>query len=263
MKNHGSIIRNIVIFQMVGVFLLFFLAGMASAQLTMTANHDHITVDFFYHGGTVSMRGISDPNTDLIIKVTSQDGHQTLRKKGKLAGFLWMNVGEVQLDHVPNAYFLHSTKNIEDILSKDEMNKYVIGYPAVERHAAMSVATDAEKDKWFGEFVKFKESSNLYAATTGQISLTEKDGLQNYYILTEWPYQAPPGNYTVTVYAVKDKKVIETATANVFVEQVGLVKAFANMAKKNAAVYGIISILAAIGAGFGVGLVFRKSGGAH
>jgi uncharacterized membrane-anchored protein len=57
--------------------------------------------------------------------------------------------------------------------------------------------------------------------------------------------------------------VIETATANVFVEQVGLVKAFANMAKKNAAVYGIISILAAIGAGFGVGLIFRKSGGAH
>jgi hypothetical protein len=35
------------------------------------------------------------------------------------------------------------------------------------------------------------------------------------------------------------------------------------MAKNNAAVYGILSILAALGAGIGVGLVFRKGGGAH
>lgn len=73
----------------------------------------------------------------------------------------------------------------------------------------------------------------------------------------------PPGNYTVTVYAVKDKKVLETATSSVFVEQVGMVKSFAGMAKNNASVYGIISILAALGAGFGVGLVFGKGGGAH
>jgi hypothetical protein len=35
------------------------------------------------------------------------------------------------------------------------------------------------------------------------------------------------------------------------------------MAKNNGALYGIISIMAALGAGFGVGLVFRKNDGAH
>jgi hypothetical protein len=35
------------------------------------------------------------------------------------------------------------------------------------------------------------------------------------------------------------------------------------MAKKNGALYGVISILSALGAGFGVGLIFRKGGGAH
>ena len=73
----------------------------------------------------------------------------------------------------------------------------------------------------------------------------------------------PSRKIYVTVYAVKDKKVIETATSNVLVEQVGMVKSFANMAKNNAALYGIIAILAALTAGFGVGLVFRKNGGAH
>jgi hypothetical protein len=46
-------------------------------------------------------------------------------------------------------------------------------------------------------------------------------------------------------------------------EQAGIVKSLAGMAKNNAAVYGVLSILAALGAGFGVGLIFRKGGGAH
>jgi uncharacterized protein (TIGR02186 family) len=263
MKHWNMMNKHFLIFPILAVLLLFVSAGMASAQLTATANHDHISVDFFYHGSTISVRGVSDPSTDLIIKVTSEDGTQTLRKKGKVGGFLWMNVGELEVEHVPKVYFLHSTRNIEDILNRDEMDKYVIGYPALEKYVKMNTSDEAQKERWFNEFVKFKESSNLYATSAGKISLVDKDNEQDYYILTEWPYQAPPGKYTVTVYAVKDKKVIETATSDVLVEQVGMVKSFANMAKNNAALYGIIAILAALTAGFGVGLIFRKNGGAH
>lgn len=263
MKRYDSIRKTFIFFQVMFISVLVLFMNTASAQLTAKANHDHITIDFFYHGSTVSVRGISDPDTDLIIKLTSQDSQQVLREKGKVGGVLWMNVGELKVENVPAVYFLHSTKNIEDILSRDEMDKYVIGYPALEKHVQMDVRGDDEKTKWFNEFVKFKETSSLYGTSSGKISLTRKDGSQNYYILTQWPYQAPPGNYTVTVYAVKDRKVIETATSSVLVEQIGVVKSFAGMAKNNAAEYGIVSVLAALGAGFGVGMIFRKSGGAH
>lgn len=255
--------RKSLIFLLSAMAFLLLVAGSASAQLTAIANHDHITVDFFYHGGTVSVRGISDPDTDLIITLSCDESHQSLHKKGKVAGLLWMNVGELKVENVPNVYYVHSTKKIEDILDKSEIEKYTLGYDALERHVTMNAADEGEKTKWFNEFVKYKEASNLYGTSTGKISFTEKNGSRNYYILTEWPYQVPPGHYTVTAYAVKNGKVLETATSKVFVEQVGLVKTFANMAKNNAAVYGLISILAALGAGFGVGMVFRKSGGAH
>jgi uncharacterized protein (TIGR02186 family) len=263
MKHHSGLKKLFVWFQVIFMSAPFLFVNAASAQLTAKANHDHITVDFFYHGSTVSVRGVSDPDTDLVIKIASDDGHQTLREKGKVGGVLWMNVGELKIEQAPNMYFLHSTKNIEDILGPDQINKYVIGYPALERHVRMNAADEGEKAKWFDEYVKFKESSKLYGTTTGRISLTEDKTSQSYYILTQWPYQAPPGNYTVTVYAVKDKRVVETATSTVLVEQVGMVKSFANMAKNNAAEYGLISIFAALSAGFGVGIVFRKSGGAH
>ncbi len=40
------------------VFMITFgFAAPASAMLTAKANHDHITIDFFYHGSTVSVKG--------------------------------------------------------------------------------------------------------------------------------------------------------------------------------------------------------------
>jgi hypothetical protein len=159
---------------------------------------------------------------------------------------------------------MSSTKKLEDILDKKEMDRYLLGYGALIRHVDMEpIADEAEKVKWFDEFVRFKESSKLYALSAGNISVTENQGKQHYQVLMNWPYQAPPGDYTVTAYAVRDRKVVETAEAHVAVEQVGMVKSFAGMAKNNGGLYGIISVLAALGAGFGVGMVFRKGGCAH
>jgi len=242
-----------------------FSAKSASAMLTAKANHDHITIDFFYHGSTVSVRGISEPGTDLVIKITSPEGHQVLKQKGRVGGVLWMNVGQLKFEQTPNFYEVFSTKKVEDILSREEMDKYVIGYPALAKHVdIIPVANEDEKAKWFSEFIKFKEESKVYATSFGKIETTMKaDGKQEYYILTDWPYQAQPGDYLVSVYAVKNNKVMEEAQAKVNVEQIGMVKTLATMAKNNPAIYGFLSIGVALGAGFGVSMVFRKGGGSH
>ncbi len=247
------------------LIITFGLAGDASAMLTAGANHDHITIDFFYHGSTVSVKGLSDAGRDLVIKITSPEGRQVLKKKGKVGGLLWMNVGMLKFENTPDLYEVFSTKKLDEILSRDEMEKHTIGYAALRKHVEVSpAADDAEKTQWFNEFVKFKEDSNLYAASSSKIAVTpKKNGLQEYYILTDWPYQAAPGEYTVTVYAVKNRKVVEQAESHVKVEQVGMVKALAGMAKNSAAFYGFLSIGVALSAGFGVGMIFRKGGGAH
>jgi uncharacterized protein (TIGR02186 family) len=252
-----------VIFALIVVTISF--APSASAMLTAKANHDHITIGFFYHGNTVSVRGTSEPGTDLVIKISSPEGHQVLKQKGKVGGVLWMNVGKLTFEQTPNFYEVFSTKKVEDILSREEMEKYVIGYSALAKHVEITpVANEEEKSKWFDEFVKYKEASKVYVTSPGKIETTmNADGKQEYYVLTDWPYQAQPGDYLVSVYAVKDKKVIEQAQSKVNVEQIGMVKTLATMAKNNPAIYGFLSIGVALGAGFGVSLVFRKGGGAH
>ncbi|MGD1076497.1 MAG: TIGR02186 family protein, partial [Thermodesulfovibrionales bacterium] len=256
MRKTGFLFQAMALAMFLTLATLSVAQGELSAELTTRANHDHIQIDFFYHGSSVSIKGVSDLGTDLIIKVSSPEGHQALRQKGKIAGVLWMNVGTLTFEHVPSLYFMSSTKKLEDILDKEEMDKYLLGYAALIRRVQMEpIADETEKVKWFDEFVKFKESSKLFALSAGNISVAESQGKQHYSVLMNRPYQAPPGNYTVTVYAVRDKKVIETAETHVAVEQAGMVKSFAIMAKNNAGLYGVISVLAALGAGFGVGMV--------
>jgi len=262
MKSKGSGSRLLItLFLLLGVIIS---GAPASAELTAIANHDHISIDFFYHGSSVSVRGVSDPGADLIIKISAPDGQQALRQKGKVGGLLWMNVGTIDFEQVPSLYYLASSKKVDDILSKEEVAKYVIGYEALEKHVGLKpVKDEVEKSRWFNEFLRYKENSKLYSSASGNITFSQKDGKQNYYTLFEWPYQATPGDYTVTVYAVKNNKVVEKAEQKIVVAQAGVVKQLAGMAKNNASVYGILSILAALGAGFGVGLIFRKGGGAH
>lgn len=243
---------------------LMFLGGQAEANLNMKANHDHIEVDFFYHGSTVTVSGEADTGTDLVVKIASPDGHQQLKKKGKAGGFLWMNVGDLELAHTPNLYFLNSTRELGDMLDQEEMNRYVLGYSSLMDHAEMDpVDNKGEQEKWFDEFIKFKENSQLYSVSTGDINVSEENGRQRFRILFDWPYQALPGDYTATVYAVKDNKVVEKAEHPILVEQVGVAKSLFNMANNNGALYGIVSIIVALSAGFGVGIIFGKEGGAH
>jgi uncharacterized protein (TIGR02186 family) len=247
------------------ILMLVVYSGNADAMLTAKANHDHITIDFFYHGSTVGVKGVFDAGRDLVIKITSPEGHQVMKQKGKVAGFLWMNVGMLKFENTPNLYEVFSTRKVEDILTPEQQKKHTLGYAALADHVEIGpLENAAEKTQWFGEFVKFKEDSNLYKTDFGKIEMKDlPDGHQEYFIQTQWPYQAAPGEYLVSVYAVKDGKVVEQAESHVKVEQVGMVKTLAGMAKDSAALYGFLSVGIALSAGFGVGMVFRKGGGSH
>jgi uncharacterized protein (TIGR02186 family) len=251
--------------------LSFIFPGEILGNLMMKSDNDDIKIDFFYHGSTVTISGELDAGTDgyadpidLVVKIASPDSHQDLRKKGKVGGLLWMTVGNLKFEHVPNLYLLQSTGKLEDVLDPEEMEKNEIGYPALKRRVEIApVLNEDEKTRWFNEFVKFKENSKLYTSSFGGISTSLQSGRLKYHILTVWPYLAPPDDYLATVYAIKNKRVIEKTETKIHVEQVGVVKALADMAKTNAALYGLISIFVALTAGFAVGLLFGKGGGSH
>ncbi len=265
MKRRRSIVKLAVWFPLVLVAVQSALCRDAFAALTVGANHDRIHIDFAYHGSSVTVRGEADDGVDLVVKITSPDGHEVMKKKGKVAGILWMNVGGLDFEKAPGLYEVFGTRKLDELLTADERMTHVIGYEALEKHVEVHPTGGAqEKTKWFREFVNFKESSKLYTESWGRIETKRlANGRQQYLLATDWPHQAPPGAYTVTVFAVKQGKVSEQAECKVHVDQIGVVKMLASMAHDSAVLYAIVSIGVALSAGFGVGMILRKGGGSH
>lgn len=255
--------RAVPVFAM-ALFMLALFCGVSAAELTAIANHSLVEMNFDYHGSAVSLSGIADPDVELVATISSQEAHQELKRKGRVGGVIWMNVADVSFEHLPNVYFLRSTKAPQDILLPEETAKYSIGYGTLKEKAGIEpFSNEAERDRLFGEFVKYKEASHLYSTNVGAFSYTKGDGSGKYFTKIEWPYQVPPGHYQVNVYAVREGRVVETAKTGVIVKRVGIIERLADMAQNNGAAYGVVAVVVAIGAGFGAGLIFRKSGGAH
>lgn len=266
-RTHGLIGSISSLLVLLGVFLAaeMVLPEVASATLSANANVNRISIDSFYHGGGVTVSGLCDPAVDIAIRVTSTgDEATTLKRKGKAAGLLWMNVGELKFDNAPYLYFVQSTAEINTLLSADEAERYTLGYAALGRYMEIAqLENEAERAKWLDAFLDYKEHQHLYQQRQGGIAFHDNPSGRLYTAVFHWPYQARPGLYQVEVFAVRDGKVVERATTQLHVEQTGAVKALAAMAKNNGAMYGVLSIIIALVCGFGVGMIFRKGGGAH
>lgn len=247
-----------------GFFLMLGLAGPADAQLTVQMDKAKVPMGFFYHGSSIELSGLSEQDADIIVKISSPEERATFGKKGKKAGFLWMNSGELIFEKTPQLYHLYSTKNVENILNEHEQDANLIGYAALIRRINITPAADEnEKMRWANEFLRFKQTSGLYTVSAGSVAVQKNGTAQKYFLRISWPYQALPGKYTVTVFSARNKRVIEKAETVFSVEQVGLVARLSAMAKEQGALYGAISVVVALAAGFGTGIIFKKGGGAH
>ncbi|HZD59481.1 MAG TPA: TIGR02186 family protein [Anaerolineae bacterium] len=97
MRDSGCIRKIIVVaFIMLSSLLIF--SGVAFAQLTVDANHSRVKIDILYHGSTVDIKGETDPDADVVVKIVSPEDKSILRKKGKV-GILWMNIGTLEFSY--------------------------------------------------------------------------------------------------------------------------------------------------------------------
>ncbi len=247
------------------VLLLVCLTSGAWAAMTAKANHDDIQMNLTYHGSTVSVSGVTDPGVDLFVKVTSTaKAEEKMMRKDKEAGFLWMNVEQIELNPVPEVYLIRSTKPPEELLDASQLKAESLGYAGLEENIEISPQPSPEQRKsLLGDFIKYKESLGVYSQSVGGIEINpDPSGQQTYHTIFDWPYQAPPGDYVATAYAVKNGKIVDKADCKITVEETGAVKTLDDMAQNNAALYGTLAIGVSLTAGFGVGLVF-KGGGSH
>ncbi len=236
----------------------------ASAQTTVAISEDNIDIRINYNGSTVNVSGNTENDVDLVIRIDSEYIDEKMMVKDKVGGLLWMNSGKVEFQNVPNLYYLKSSAEVTKILDPGEQKEYGIGYEALAANAVIEPPVEPGKAKTlFADFIRYKEQGKLYSQTVGGVEMEADGNGQSYRAAFEWPYQAPPDDYVITVYAVRDGRVIDSAETGLVVKEVGVEKALTELAQEKGGLYGIAAIIVALAAGLGVGVIFKTGGGAH
>lgn len=232
-----------------------------SHAVTTQVSPEIIPITMGYHGMPVEIKGESAAGDDVIVKVTSAPADAHLKYKGKAAGIFWMKLGTLIYKNIPGTYLVSTSAPIDKVLSPEAQDQNNIGYNALQKKVEITVEHgEMPKGDWFTQFIEFKEKEKIYAIKEGNVQVNPNGG---YTLSLNWPFQAQPGTYTIEVITARNGQVTGASESSLKVETTGVAATISNLASNHRAMYGIIAIVAALTAGFAVGAIFKKGGGAH
>ncbi len=258
MRRNGYVWHGLA--AILGLLLLLSLPALslgASQELQVTP--DLVEIGAWFRGHQVTASAMIPKGAEAVFEVVGQTADEHLMRKGRRAG-LWMNVGEIDVQHAPSLYLVMSTN---PKLLETPAPEAPWGFAALKRRVSMSgMITDQEKDKFFEQFIKMKESEDLYATSKDPAKKSRAVGdLAPVKVMFRLPTNVKPGTYEVCLSVVQDGQVIAKNCKQFQVKLVGFPAMLSTLAYEHGLTYGILAVVIAIVTGFAMGYLFKGGGG--
>ncbi len=249
-------------------------AGASEAPVTLKLSHPTLKITTFYDGTTVNVSGTLPANDDILLHVIGAKKNVALKVKGKVAGLLWMNKTDVELENTPAVYMVYTPEKIgKDLLLAQLEGKYKamvkdvallgVGYKALVKDIAIKPES-ADKKFVFGEYVKLMEKAGVYGVYDGAVNYGPVEGKTKSFSATLIiPPKMTAGKYLVEAVAVRDGKPVGRARETLTIELSGLPKIIASLAYEHSLLFGIMAVAIAVATGLLIGVLFKGGGGAH
>lgn len=242
------------------LLLLLGLATSASAGKLLVEPHS-VNINSFFSGIQMTVTGDLPPGSQAVLTVRGKRIEEELMRKFQHWD-LWMNGGDVDIYDAPLLYMAFSSE--PDLLSP-AAGWVPWGYASLERNARFVGRVKPVEDVGiFKEFVRLKERDKLYREEPGGLRITHASPERWQAQARFWlPSRLKHGVYHVSLWIIKDGKLVGKRTATFKVKMVGVPALLHAMARKHDVLYGFLAVLLAMVVGMLTGLVFHRKGGGH
>lgn len=218
--------------------------GLSQNRVAITANYDGSEILIY---GAVK-RDAPAPQggpIEVIVTVEGPSSAMTIRRKEKVAG-IWINRSAIKVDAAPSFYAVATSGPLSAILTETEDLRYKITIPhAIRAVGATSDAPDAE------EFVtaleRLQERDERYRLEEGAVQLTDQTLFRTDVVL---PANLTEGDYRVRLFLLRGGRVVDEQERVIGVRKAGLERFLYNLAHQQPLLYGVISLLLAVVAGW-------------
>lgn len=180
------------------------------------------------------------------------------RLKSNVGG-LWINTGSLLFDAVPSFYALSTTRPLEEMADADLLKAHNIGFDYVRmrpRQGRVPTFSPEDLKSYRDAVVRLKQRDHLYPREDFGVGFV---GRSLFRTSMRLPANVPVSALQAHVYLFRDGALISTYTAPVKLERRGVEAFIHRFATRHSLLYGLVTVLLAIGAGLAASTLFRRA----
>jgi uncharacterized protein (TIGR02186 family) len=248
------------------VLPLFALAAVALEPTQVKITPPAVEMGMFYGGARMHVAGIAGAGSKVIVVVRGPTAAEVFNQVGRV-GPIWVNTGKVTISGVPSLLLIFSSEPVNACLNSAAIDRYQLELGSLRKH--MEIETKApDRDRIARDFLAFKAHQGNYRINSASLQMGAPAQAELPYRLDfEMPKTAGPGKYQVSVLECRDGEVANKSDVDLPVVEVGFPALVARLANERASLYGMISVLIAMVAGFGIDFIasriFKRKMAAH
>ncbi|MDO9641449.1 MAG: TIGR02186 family protein [Pseudotabrizicola sp.] len=225
-------------------------AGLSQNRVSITADFEGSEI--LIYGAIKRTAPVPPGALHIIITVEGPSRPLTVRKKERTAG-IWINREAVQIASAPSFYAIATTGHLRDILTETENLRHQITIPRAIR--AVGISQQAQNAPEFLEaLIRVREAEDRYRLRERSVQFTEATLFRSDVVL---PANLTEGLYRVRIFLTRDGQVVDRIERQINVRKEGLERFLFNLSRDQPLIYGLLSLLIAVVAGYGASAAFR------
>ena len=197
--------------------------------------------------------GVPDERPGLAIVVRGPAEPITLRKKERVAG-IWINTASVRFETAPGFYAVATSAPIKALVDERNAAIWEIGVDYLQLSPSSGGGPDA--DEFTRGLTSLRRRTGLWSEQEGHIRITQNILYQARIAI---PAAVPVGAYTAEIYLIRRGRVIARAAVPIVIDKSGFERWVYVAAQDHGLIYGIVAVALALLAGWGAGLVVRRT----
>lgn len=224
--------------------------GLSQDNVAITAQFDGSDILIF--GAVKRESAIPDSDLDVIITVEGPNGPVIVRRKERKFG-IWINGAALEVNQAPVFYAVASSAPVADILARIENERHRITIDQAIQSATFSVQF-GNTAPFIEALIRIQQGSDSYQLVEDAVDVDQQTLFRSSISL---PSNLTEGEYKARVFLMRDGAVVADFATPIDVRKVGLERFLYNLAHEQAPIYGLLSIVIAILAGWGASALFR------
>lgn len=195
---------------------------------------------------------------DVVIVIEGPPIAVIARSKSNVGG-LWINTGSLLFDAVPSFYAVSTTRPLEEIADAALLKKNNIGFDYVRmrpRQGRVPNFSPADLKTYRDAIIRLKQRDHLYPREDFGVGFV---GRSLFRTSIRLPANIPVSALQAHVHLFREGALISTFTAPVKLERSGVEAFIHRFAERHSLLYGLTTVLLAVGAGLAAATFFRRT----